>query len=329
MSTLEPFWDDYAKNHLNNFNYEMAKFIRDLALSLRVENILEVGCNAGNDLKLFPEEFGVNGIDTSEIAINQALQNSKYLLGVRGNSEAASSSDAGLALRVAKLRQDYENASQKEKDAILEKIKHKLDKAIKEQKDFLDGNTKKKNLTQQDKSRVQAAAQANASYEAVGGDVQMDNGGTAKIGKTNCLIVRSISDTVIDSGILVAQAQKAEYVRKAIERGYRKDYVNEGIILGTLLGKRLKTRDEERSLKTTRLDSGRIDKRLISELGFNNDRIFSQTQYSVTRPAHIHISVDASGSMEGSSWDSAMKTAVAIAKAASMTSSIDESATST
>ena len=75
MSTLEPFWDDYAKNHLNNFNYEMAKFIRDLALSLRMENILEVGCNAGNDLKLFPQEFGVNGIDTSEIAINQALQN--------------------------------------------------------------------------------------------------------------------------------------------------------------------------------------------------------------------------------------------------------------
>jgi len=68
-------WDDYAKNHLNNFNYEMAKFIRDLALSLRAQSVLEVGCSAGNDLKLFPDEANASGIDISEAAITQARQN--------------------------------------------------------------------------------------------------------------------------------------------------------------------------------------------------------------------------------------------------------------
>lgn len=68
-------WDDYAKNHLNNFNYEMAKFIRDLALSLRAQGVLEVGCSAGNDLKLFPDESNVSGIDVSEVAIAQAKEN--------------------------------------------------------------------------------------------------------------------------------------------------------------------------------------------------------------------------------------------------------------
>lgn len=74
MQALE-YWDDYAKNHLGNFNYEMAKFIRDLAISLRVQNILEVGTSAGNDLKLFPDESDINGIDISELAITQAGKN--------------------------------------------------------------------------------------------------------------------------------------------------------------------------------------------------------------------------------------------------------------
>ena len=74
MPALE-YWDDYAENHLGNFNYEMAKFIRDLAISLRVQNILEVGCSAGNDLKLFPDESNVSGIDISELAITLAKEN--------------------------------------------------------------------------------------------------------------------------------------------------------------------------------------------------------------------------------------------------------------
>jgi ubiquinone/menaquinone biosynthesis C-methylase UbiE len=74
MSALD-HWDDYARNHLNNFNYEMAKFVRDLATSLRVQSILEIGCSAGNDLKLFPDEANITGIDISELAITQARQN--------------------------------------------------------------------------------------------------------------------------------------------------------------------------------------------------------------------------------------------------------------
>jgi len=69
------YWDDYAKNHLNYFNYEMAKFIRDLAVSLRAQSVLEVGCSAGNDLKLFPDEFDVSGIESSELAITLAREN--------------------------------------------------------------------------------------------------------------------------------------------------------------------------------------------------------------------------------------------------------------
>lgn len=53
----------------------MAKFIRDLAVSLRSQNVLEVGCSSGNDLKLFSKDLDVSGVDPNESAIRKAGQN--------------------------------------------------------------------------------------------------------------------------------------------------------------------------------------------------------------------------------------------------------------
>ena len=75
MNHNAEYWSQYAENSDSNYNEEMAKFIRDLAVSLRVQNVLEVGCNFGNDLKLFPQEFDVSGIDPNESAIRKASQN--------------------------------------------------------------------------------------------------------------------------------------------------------------------------------------------------------------------------------------------------------------
>ena len=62
------FWNNYADESESRYNEEFAKFIHDLAISLRSSNILEVGCNTGNDLRLFPENFEVHGIDNNEKA---------------------------------------------------------------------------------------------------------------------------------------------------------------------------------------------------------------------------------------------------------------------
>jgi nitric oxide reductase activation protein len=70
------------------------------------------------------------------------------------------------------------------------------------------------------------------------------------------------------------------------------------------------------------METGRMDRRMIAELGFGNDRVFSQTHHYTVTPALVHISIDASGSMSGKKWKSALKTAIAIAKAASMTQSL-------
>jgi len=53
------YWNKYTNENKSNDNEEFAKFIRDLATSLRATNVLEVGCNIGNDLQGFPENFEV------------------------------------------------------------------------------------------------------------------------------------------------------------------------------------------------------------------------------------------------------------------------------
>ena len=195
--------------------------------------------------------------------------------------------------------------------------------AIQKQKDFLDGKIKKKSLSKSDANKVNAAAESNMTLESVGGDLPNDTSNRHNGNRTNCTVVKGINNNLIDSGLLGNQAQDPEEYKKCIGKYGYTDYVAEGIVLGTLLGKRLKTRDEDRTLKTTRMETGRIDRRLVAELGFGNDHVFTQTIHNTVTPSLIHISVDASGSMNGSKWEAAMKTSVAIAKAASMISSMD------
>jgi ubiquinone/menaquinone biosynthesis C-methylase UbiE len=68
------YWNKYTDENKSNNNEEFAKFIRDLATSLRANNVLEVGCNTGNDLRLFPENFEVYGLDMNEYALDIAIQ---------------------------------------------------------------------------------------------------------------------------------------------------------------------------------------------------------------------------------------------------------------
>ena len=203
------------------------------------------------------------------------------------------------------------------------KFEKDLKEAIQKQKDFLEGKIKKKSLQKKDAEKINAASESNMSYETVGGDME-NNTRHHGAKDTKCLVVRGLTKVLLESG-LVSGAGYSDYasIKANITKWGRKDYIAEGIVLGTLLGKRLKTRDEDRNLKTTRMETGRIDRRLVAELGFGNDRVFSQTIHNTVTPSLIHISLDASGSMSGSKWESAMKTAVAIAKAASMVKSLD------
>jgi len=68
------FWDKYTTKSESNYNEAFSKFVCNLGVSLKAQNVLEVGCSTGNDLRAFPNSFEVHGIDINENAITKAKQ---------------------------------------------------------------------------------------------------------------------------------------------------------------------------------------------------------------------------------------------------------------
>ena len=215
--------------------------------------------------------------------------------------------------RRAKEKAEKEAAKQEQKE--FKDIQKNLDNDIKKQKDFINGNIKKGKIQKTQAKQVEAMTSNDVYVENVG-KVMHENGTIYRNSSVNALVVNGITSTILESG-LVSGHYNTYYNEKDSTQA-----VTEGMQLGILLGKKLKTRDEERVLKTTRCANGSIDKRLIAELGFGAENVFSQIVHYTVKPVYVHLTIDASGSMSGNNWNKSLKTAVAIAKACSMVSNI-------
>ena len=201
---------------------------------------------------------------------------------------------------------------------LSDRQKKMLENAFKKQEKFLDGDVQKTLLSKKDSQDVKAIEDSGATYENVGKDVP-DYWGKGTDG-TKCLVVKKLTQSLIDSD----QFHCASSWNQSSYGRYEKyNFVEEGLRLGTMLGRKLQVRGEESQLKFSRQDSGKIDKRLIAELGFGNSNVFSHTLTERFNKAYLHISIDASGSMSGTPWNKAMTSAVAMIKACDMAGNID------
>jgi hypothetical protein len=203
---------------------------------------------------------------------------------------------------------------------LSDRQKDMLKKAFEKQEKFLDGDVQKTKLNKKETKDINAIEESGATYEQVGNDIPKNYWESGSGKGTKCLVVKNFTQNLIDSNQFRCamswnQRNYTEYERY--------NFVEEGLRLGTVLGKKLQVRGEESSLKYSRQDSGKIDKRLIAELGFGNSNVFSQTFVERYNKAYLHISVDASGSMSGSKWNKAMTSAVAMIKACDMAGNID------
>ena len=209
---------------------------------------------------------------------------------------------------------------------LSDRQKELLKKAFEKQKDFIDGDVQKTKMSKKDNNSIKAIEESGASYEHVGSGLQTSRW-SDNVGKgTKCLVVKNLTQSIIDSNIFGCATKWHQNRYNDSDSGsYRSGYnfVEEGLRLGNMLGRKLQVRGEESSLKYSRKNSGKIDKRLLSELGFGNSNVFSQTFVERFNQAYLHISVDASGSMSGDKWNKAMTSAVAMIKACDMAGNID------
>ena len=230
-----------------------------------------------------------------------------------GDSSDGDSSDGDSSDGDSSDGDSSNNSSGGSGNTLSPSLKNKLNNAIKKQKDFLDGNIAKKKMSKGESSVVNALEESDVDLKTVSAERRWGGG----IQRTNCYLVRKLTKSLIESRAFAITTNYNGHLDE------NQKYIDKGITLGVLLGKKLKTRDENRSLVTPRLKSGKISSRMLHEVGFGNFNIFEKIQTNSVKPITLHISVDASGSMGGRKWRNTQTAVVAIAKAASMISNIN------
>ena len=220
---------------------------------------------------------------------------------------------------------------------------NKIQKALEEQKEMLNGKVVKK--------------QANKSVSKKIGDLQNTETDFTTVGegkyKNDCIVYRLDKETNKVAqfyGLIKASEELDQMYRNGeidyIERSKRMNesklqtqasdiartlptglssyatrnfkQVAEGLQVGALLGRKLQTRRESRELVTNRLRTGKIDAKRIAHAGYGIENVFNQIHIDKYKNANIHLTIDASGSMGGDRWNNSIKMAMALGKAVDM-----------
>ena len=187
-------------------------------------------------------------------------------------------------------------------------------KKIEKQKEFLRGNTKKAKVSQSEDKQLQSIEEAGTEMKVVAQDYYGAGGSFKGI---ECVVVKKMNRNLMEQQNFPLTNKRYRSGEDTLSDQYSKEVV-EGIRIGTLLGKKLQVRGESRETIFNRQLVGRMDKRMISSLGFGNEHVFFTKEVDQFKKANLHISVDASGSMGGEKWRKTMVNIVALAKAVDM-----------
>ncbi len=249
------------------------------------------------------DEYGSGDSDDDEDGDNENESSGKKKRKIKYDPTGKNSKGSGKGLH---------DLTKKELEDLL--------KQIERQKDFLNGKIDKVRLSGSDLNKVNQIGDSGTEIK----NVKVPNNPNQKriydsvynVSNYNVVVIKRVTEEMFDSGVL-AFANEGKYYGGEYQEN--SEAVSEGIRLGKQLGRKLQIRNDERLTKYTRKNTGRIDKRLIAELGFDNGSVFQQTFIEAYTDAILHMSIDVSGSMGGTKLANALKVATAICQAASMT----------
>lgn len=188
---------------------------------------------------------------------------------------------------------------------LTERELEQVEKAMEKQKKFLEGDIKKEEVAKSIVEKVEAVDKADTEVVSTGSDTN--------VGTVDTIVVKNFNENFI----------KTDPFRLFRYGAIYQEYVDMGITLGTMLGRKIQVRNDERTTVYNRLKKGKIDGRMIAHCGYNNENVFYQSEVDKYKPALVHITIDGSSSMSGSKWKNIMIAVVAICKAASMVKNLD------
>ena len=252
--------------------------------------------------------------DENEINASNGNKNAEPDDTAESNSDVIGGIDANAPVP-ATLDPENEIAKSCEGDTsdINKNELRQIHKALEQQDNFVLGEVEKKKVTSHQRSVLDSIEKSGMTIEKVG------DGIFDRTQKMDCIVVKNLTKDLIFSN----KFPMSGYVFEGKAHPDIESAVNKGIILGIKLGKQLMIRNELNTTKHMRKSDGKIDRRVLSELGFGNEKIFCNYSINKCNDIYVHISVDASSSMnEGKKWEEAIKTVTAICKACSMTENI-------
>lgn len=257
--------------------------------------------NSGDD-ESAPSESNDNGD-------NDAGGDKVIVPGTSGNDDDGDDSgDTSNNESTNNENKEHESEPQKFSD---DEIKNLLQE-IRRQENFLEGDVEKENVDSITSSMVKLYSDADVKKE----EITIDENH-----KYDVYLIENIDETTIK---VFDQLRKNYNFYKS--KGYNSkvntinNSVKKGIKLGKRLGKKLLIRNDETITNYSYKRNGKLDKRRLHALGFDDDKVFNKYVTEKHSDAYIHISIDMSASMNDSKkFEKSIESAVAIAQMAEST----------
>jgi hypothetical protein len=193
-----------------------------------------------------------------------------------------------------------------------------LEKILKAQRDFLNNEVKKKQITQElDKDLKQVEA-SNSEVKHVADELNLPgikNGADVVVYKK--LTIEMLDNRTVPLGKTYSW-KSPKHPTYELYSCLSEEEMMKAEQMGGMLGKKLQVRGEARTTVYNRQRNGKLDGRLIASLGYDNESVFNQKFVDQYKKANVHLSLDASSSMSGTKWTQTIINALALGKAVSM-----------
>jgi hypothetical protein len=233
------------------------------------------------------------------------------------------------------IQEALDSENEKDEDPISDKDLNRATNALNGQRNFLNEKIKKDSVSQKDNTQLDMLEKMKAKFIPV--DCRDTKGNLIKI---DVLSIEHIPSTLFDYDITSKRPIENQIFEKLgdnsifnsiftshyageFDESTKYQVIESGIRLGKQLGTKLKIRTEERTLKTTRQAGGKIDRRIVHLAAAGVENLFCSLKTAQFNKAHLHVSIDGSGSMNGEKFDRALQTAAAICSAADVVKNIE------
>ena len=241
------------------------------------------------------------------------LKNINRLKGTKDSLELAIEIYKFLNIHFSTMkREDLKNQHQKNKQNSKKNStsKEEIKKIFNKQEQFLQGQTPKTSLTKKETKQVKAIGKSNIKIK----DVKVEKYRYNDL-DTSCPVhvIKGITPAIIESNL---------YDIFSINDLKFRQQVEDGINIGKKLLHKLRIRNEQITLASKRLKVGKIDPRRIYAANFEDD-LFYKIDKANYKSMSLHVSIDGSGSMEGTKWEQVLTNTIALGYVALKMDNID------